>query len=168
MSWLRTSAFMILYYLVLVAETQPQIRGMEILGSVPDFALVMLCVYAVERGPTRATCLGFFIGLLKDSVGAGALGAGALVGAVTGYIAGRLGDRIYKKQLRTQALFTVLIACVSHGMAVWIDVGGNVFEALAAFPGAVLVRAIYTGAMAPFFFVVGLFFLARSRKLHDR
>lgn len=168
MTLLRTSAFLVLYYLVLVVETQPQIRMLEVFGSVPDLALVLLCVYAVERGPTRATCLGFVVGLLRDSVGAGVLGSGALVGAVSGYVAGRLGKRIYKKQLRTQALFTALVACIAHGFAVWIDVGGNVLEALVSFPGAVLVRAIYTGVWAPPFFIMGLFFLARSRRLHAR
>lgn len=168
MRLLRTSAFLVLYYLVLVAETQPQIRMMEVFGSVPDFALVLLCVYAVERGSTRATCVGFVVGLLRDSVGAGVLGSGALVGAIAGYMAGRLGDRIYKQQIRTQALFTFLVACVAHGIAVWIDVGGNVFQAIVSLPGAVLVRAIYTGLIAPPFFILGLFFLARGRRLHAR
>jgi rod shape-determining protein MreD len=160
--------FLLVLYVVLVVETQPQFRGLALWGATPDLALALLCIYGVERGAARACALGFVMGLVRDAAIGGALGPIAGIGALGGYLAGKLGRRIYKRQISTQLLFTALIALTVHFLALLFDTGGDPGEVLRALPLGVGLRTAYTAVVAPPFFWLGILFLERKRQLHAR
>jgi rod shape-determining protein MreD len=101
-------------------------------------------------------------------VGAGALGGHALVGTLVGYLAGRVGVRIYKRQISTQVIFTTLVAVLAHSLVVLVESGGSLAALALGFPLQVLLRAVYAGLLAPLFFLVGFSLLGRDRRLHAR
>lgn len=168
MRGLRSFVFLMLVYLVLVVETQPQFHLISVRGVTPDLALVLLCIYGVERGAARATWLGFLMGLVRDAAAGGALGPLALVGSVGGYLAGKWGGRIYKRQISTQFFFTAAIALSVHLIALLIDTGGNPGQILRSLPLGVGLRAAYTALVAPPFFWLGILALERRRRSHAR
>ncbi len=168
MNALRSLVFLFVLYLVLVVETQPQFRALALWGATPDLALALLCIYGVERGAARACALGFLIGLIRDAAVGGALGPLAGIGALGGYLAGKLGVRIYKRQISTQFLFTALIALTVHFLALLFDTGGEAGQIVRALPLGVGLRAAYTAAVAPPFFWLGILSLERKRRLHAR
>ncbi len=168
MTLARSALFAVLLYLVLMVETQPQFHAIAILGATPDLALVVLCVYGVERGAARATALGFAMGLVRDAAAGGALGVFAFVGTIGGYLAGKLGRRIYKRHLSTQLLFTVMIAVIVHLLALVLDTGGNIGQVVRSAPLTVGMKAAYTALLAPPVFRLGILALERKRRMHGR
>ncbi|MAE68967.1 MAG: rod shape-determining protein MreD [Gemmatimonadetes bacterium] len=168
MTLIRSALFALLLYLVLMVETQPQFHSIAVLGATPDLALIVLCVYGVERGAARASALGFATGLVRDAVAGGTLGVFALVGTIGGYLAGKLGRRIYKRQISTQVLFTVTIAVVVHMLALVLDTGGNLGQVVRSAPLAVGMKAAYTAVLAPPVFRLGILALERKRRMHGR
>ena len=168
MSLVGSATFGALFYVAMLADSLPSMRRIAVLGVTPDLALVLLCVYGSARGATRATLVGFVTGLLQDSIEPGALGGRALVGAVTGYLAGRLGVRIFKRQIRTQILFTTIMVALGHWIGFMIESEWDVAPLLSTSVLRALAHGAYAGLVAPAIFVVGLACLERSRRLHAR
>lgn len=165
MNQLRSFVFAFLFYLVLVIETQPQFRVMSIGGVTPDLALVMLTVYGIERGALRGAFVGLAVGLIRDAASAAPPGTHAMIGAIAGYLAGKLGWRIYKGHISSQVFTVVLVAVVAHTVQFLVDTGGNFPGTLRSAPVAIILQAIYSGLAAPPFFWGGGLLLERGRRL---
>lgn len=78
----------ILVYLALQATVAHRIA----IGSVePDFIVVCVVLFGLQRGPIGGSLFGFLVGLVVDLGNPGFLGVNALAKTVLGYGAGRLG-----------------------------------------------------------------------------
>ncbi len=78
----------ILVYLALQASVAHRIA----IGSVePDFVVVCVVLFGLQRGPIGGSIFGFLVGLIVDLGNPGFLGLNALSKTVLGYGAGRLG-----------------------------------------------------------------------------
>ncbi|HEX6792099.1 MAG TPA: rod shape-determining protein MreD [Candidatus Krumholzibacteria bacterium] len=78
----------ILVYLTLQAAVAQRIA----IGSVaPDFVVVCVVLFGLQRGPILGSLFGFVVGLVVDLGNPGFLGLNALTKSVLGYGAGRLG-----------------------------------------------------------------------------
>jgi rod shape-determining protein MreD len=78
----------ILVYLALQASVAHRIA----IGSVePDFIVVCVVLFGLQRGPIGGSLFGFLVGLIVDLGNPGSLGLNALAKTVLGYGAGRLG-----------------------------------------------------------------------------
>jgi len=61
-------------------------------GAKPDLALLVLMVYAHRQGIQRGQIAGFAIGILLDLLGASPIGFYAVLGMITGVVAGATKD----------------------------------------------------------------------------
>jgi rod shape-determining protein MreD len=78
----------ILVYLALQASVAHRIA----IGPVePDFVVVCVVLFGLQRGPIGGSLFGFIVGLIVDLGNPGFLGLNALAKTVLGYGAGRLG-----------------------------------------------------------------------------
>lgn len=78
----------ILVYLALQAAVAQRIA----IGSIaPDFVVVCVVLFGLQRGPILGSLFGFVVGLIVDLGNPGFLGVNALTKSVLGYGAGRLG-----------------------------------------------------------------------------
>ncbi len=78
----------ILVYLALQASVAHRIA----IGSVePDFIVVCVVLFGLQRGPIGGSFFGFFVGLIVDLSNPGSLGLNALAKTILGYGSGRLG-----------------------------------------------------------------------------
>jgi|SRR5688572_29057974 rod shape-determining protein MreD len=78
----------IVVYLVLQAAVAPHIaiRSVE-----PDFVVVCVILFGLQRGPIMGSLFGFVVGLIVDLGNPGFLGLNALTKSILGYGSGRLG-----------------------------------------------------------------------------
>ena len=78
----------IVVYLVLQAAVAQHIA----IGSVaPDFVVICVVLFGLQRGPIMGSLFGFLVGVIVDLGNPGFLGLNALAKSVLGYGAGRLG-----------------------------------------------------------------------------
>ena len=173
MTALRGSAVGALVCLAVVAQVVV-FRYVAIDGVVPDLALVLVVVAAIDRGPQFAAVLGFAAGMLLDLAPPADHVAGrwALALVVVGYLAGRV-----RQDARSSAFTAVLV----------VGAGSFVGTSLYAFSGVLLgdgsvpvdqmLRVIVTSVLwdlllAPLLVPVLLWVLgslrpARERALHE-
>jgi rod shape-determining protein MreD len=121
---LRGAATAALVVLAVVAQSAV-FDHVAIKGVVPDLALMLVVVAAIDRGPQYAALLGFGAGLLLDLAPPADHVAGrwALSLVVVGYLAGRV-----RQDARTSALSAVLV----------VGAGSFVGTSLFALSGVVL------------------------------
>jgi rod shape-determining protein MreD len=124
MTALRGSAVGALVCLAVVAQVVV-FRYVAIDGVVPDLALVLVVVAAIDRGPQFGALLGFGAGLLLDLAPPAdhAAGRWALALVVVGHLAGRV-----RQDARSSTLTAVLV----------VGAASFVGTSLYAFSGAVL------------------------------
>jgi rod shape-determining protein MreD len=78
----------IVVYLVLQATVAQRIA----IGTVaPDFIVVCVVLFGLQRGPILGSLFGFMVGLVVDLGNPGYLGLNALAKSILGFGAGRLG-----------------------------------------------------------------------------
>jgi rod shape-determining protein MreD len=78
----------VLVYLALQAAVAQRIA----IGNVaPDFIVVCVVLFGLQRGPIMGSLFGFVVGLVVDLGNPGSLGLNALTKSMLGYAAGRLG-----------------------------------------------------------------------------
>ena len=83
-------AFIVGILLLLNLILQSTLFGhFEILGVLPNTALLIIVSYAILRGDVEGAIVGFFAGLLQDLFFARYIGFFALCGALTGYVCGK-------------------------------------------------------------------------------
>jgi rod shape-determining protein MreD len=136
------------------------------IGSVePDFIVICVVLFGLQRGPIGGSLFGFFVGLLVDLGNPGFLGVNALAKTVLGFGAGRLGaatspgvvvlfivffvasfahDVIYSLVFMWPHIGNafVTIFTVGLGSALYTAVAGIVVERLLAMLGAKVVTTL--------------------------
>jgi len=97
------AAFMLLTMQMLLA---PRIAFGDV---TPDFAVLLIALMALGRGPIQGAISGFVIGLFQDLFNPDLLGLNALAGAVTGYALSVAGSKMEPDN----TLFTVALIAVA-------------------------------------------------------
>jgi rod shape-determining protein MreD len=169
MSALRAAALGALVCLAVVAQVVV-FRYVAIDGVVPDLALVLVVVAAIDRGPQFAAVLGFGAGMLLDLAPPADHIAGrwALALVLVGYLAGRV-----RQDARSSTLTAVLVV----GAASFVGTSVYAFSGVLLHDGALpvdqMLRIIVTSVLwdlllAPLLVPVLLWLLGTVRPPRDR
>ncbi len=79
-------------------------------GVSPDLSIIMIGFAALGLGRNYTTLLGFFTGLLRDSLGYSMIGMGSLLFSICGFVAGSfLHKRSFYKWYELASAFAILI-----------------------------------------------------------
>jgi rod shape-determining protein MreD len=123
---------------------QASVAGRIAIGPVaPDFVVVCVILFGLQRGPVLGSIFGFFVGLAVDLGNPGQLGLNALTKCMLGFAAGRLGAAASPGVLVLLIVF--FVAALAHDVVyllvyMWPDVG----SALLAVVTTALPSALYT------------------------
>lgn len=135
-------------------------------GVVPNLLLLVVLTFALIRGRNPGAVAGFTAGLLFDLLGAGPVGVGALVFAVTGYLAGSLSENMFAEGwlLPATVVFVAgFVAELSYALVLAVLSAGAPFGE--AFLNVVLPAAFYNGALALLLYPLVARFLRREREM---
>lgn len=168
MTALRAAALAALTCLAVVSQTVV-LRYVAIDGVVPNLALVLVVVAAIDRGPQFGAVLGFSAGLLLDLAPPADHVAGrwALALVVVGYLAGRV-----RQDARSSMLTAVLVVGAASFVGTSLYAFSGVVIGDGALPIDQMLRIIVTGVLwdlmlAPLLVPVLLWVLA-SLRVPDR
>ena len=81
-------------------------------GVAPDFIVVCVILFGLQRGPIVGSLFGFFAGFLVDLGNPGYLGLNALTKSLVGFAGGRLGSTASPGTL--VLLFVIFLAAWGH------------------------------------------------------
>jgi rod shape-determining protein MreD len=139
MRWLATILAVVVYFAL-----QASVAGRIAIGpAAPDFVVVCVILFGLQRGPIRGSLFGFIVGVAVDLGNPGFLGLNALTKCILGFACGRLG------LAASPGLFVLFViffaAALGHDILYllvyhWPDVGG----ALATIATSALPSALYT------------------------
>jgi rod shape-determining protein MreD len=145
-------------------------RYVAIDGVVPDLALILVVVAAIDRGPQFAALLGFGAGLLLDLAPPADHVAGrwALALVVVGYLAGRV-----RQDARSSTLTAVLVVGAASFVGTSLYAFSGVVLGDGALPTDQMLRIIVTSLLwdvllAPLLVPVLLWVLGSLRPARDR
>ncbi len=120
---------------------------------VPNLFFLVVITLAFVEGPSAGAVAGFTGGVLLDLLGAGPVGAWALVLAVTGYVGGMLQENLFAEGwlapvtvaiiagLLADTSYLLLLLMLGEAPAFWASLGGLVLPR--TFYNAVLVLLAY-------------------------
>jgi rod shape-determining protein MreD len=114
--------------IVVYLALQASVAGRIAFGEVaPDFVVVCVLLFGLQRGPVLGSLFGFFVGLAVDLGNPGFLGLNALTKSVLGFVSGRLGAAASPGLLGLAVVF--FAAAVGHDLVyllvyMWPGVGG--------------------------------------------
>jgi rod shape-determining protein MreD len=137
MRWL-TPFIAVIVYLAL----QAAVAGRIAIGSIaPDFIVVCVVLFGLQRGPVAGSLFGFVVGFAVDLGNPGHLGLNALTRSILGYAAGRLGTAASPGLVVLTVMF--FVAALAHDILylliyMWPSVGGALMSVVTnALPSAV-------------------------------
>jgi rod shape-determining protein MreD len=81
-------------------------------GIAPDFIVVCVILFGLQRGPIQGSLFGFAVGFLVDLGNPGYLGLNALTKSLVGYAGGKLGATASPGTL--VLLFVLFLAALGH------------------------------------------------------
>jgi rod shape-determining protein MreD len=132
---------------VIFLVLQAMLSARMAIGPVaPDFMVVCVVLFGLQRGQIQGSLFGFLVGLAVDLGDPGWLGLNALSKTVVGFAAGRMGSATSPG---TAVLFAVfLVASFVHDVIyyfvyLWPGIGG----ALASIVTVALPSALYTAVV---------------------
>ncbi len=118
---LRTVLRWILVVSVTLVVQVGLVTDLRVYGVHPDLLLLLAVCAGIEGGPGRGAVLGFSCGLLFDLFLPGPFGMTALAYAVTGYVAGLVGDTVVRPA-RWISIGLVTL-CSAGGMLLYAGLG---------------------------------------------
>ena len=111
----------------------------RVVGGTPSLPVVVVVAVALLRGPVVGALAGFYGGFLADALGAGLVGASALILVLVGYASGAWGesvnDRAALRPLVLVAAMSVLADLGSLTVAILVGTGPAIGTTL--FAGAI-------------------------------
>jgi len=126
---------------------------LRILGVRPELLLVATLFFGFHYGPGRGAEAGCISGVLKDIFSSGPFGINAFAFLFIGFFAGLLKDKLFKDNFVTQFFLSsvaVYIASVVYFLYL-NEITPSV--AFAGFWKMCLYKGLYTGFLAPLFFL---------------
>ena len=111
----------------------------RVVGGTPSLPVVVVVAVALLRGPVVGALAGFYGGFLADALGAGLVGASALILVLVGYASGAWGesvnDRAALRPLVLVAIMSILADLGSLTVAILVGTGPAIGTTL--FAGAI-------------------------------
>lgn len=128
-------------------------------GVVLDVLAFATVVWALRRGETGGTVLGFVLGLAADLDAKHWLGCHALALSLIGYAVGRLGHTLVRDRARTHVVMLALATAAHQAWSTAFEFSGNVA------PAYLVQRVVFAVlATAP----LGTLLIAIARRIHGR
>lgn len=109
---MRVGCMGVLILLNYILQSTVLVR-VSILGVYPDTALIFIVSYGILRGDVEGAIFGFFVGLTHDLFGGHVIGLHAMLGMLTGYVAGK-PFKDYFKDNYFLPFIIIVIATVSY------------------------------------------------------
>jgi rod shape-determining protein MreD len=94
-------------------------RYLSFYGVGPQVLLLIVLAHGFMAGPLTAETLGFFLGILSDTMGVSLFGMNALLLPLAGYIAGKLRRRVASERPAAQVAIAIF-GTLSYAMGVKI------------------------------------------------
>ena len=144
--------FVYLFFLFCSVGLQVGITdALSIYGIIPDFVLILLCLFALLESRSTVTVLGFLAGLILDVMSGGLLGLNALVKTFVSFIA----STVFRKMTIHHGYeFGLLVFALAVFHSFVLDFMANI--GIASFGHGFLVKglpsAIYTVILAQILF----------------
>lgn len=112
-------------------------------GIAPDFIVVCVILFGLQRGPIQGSLFGFLAGFLVDLGNPGYLGLNALTKSLVGYAGGRLGGAASPGTL--VLVFVLFLAALGHDLVYFfVYLWPRVDSALLSVVTNALPSALYT------------------------
>jgi rod shape-determining protein MreD len=119
-------------------------------GADPHLVLVLVVAVGLVRGPADGMLTGFGAGLLVDLLGVSAVGLGAVVLCLTGYVAGLLMDEVERSTLAPLLVVGGLSLAATLTYAALTALTGDPRGTVGALARALPASAAYDVVLAPF------------------
>ncbi len=125
------------------------LRLIEIRGVIPDTMIIITVSYALLRGQDTGAAAGFFGGLLYDIFFGSSLGFYALMGFLTGYLAGICHRNLYRENFILPVTLSV-VANLLTGLVIFVTgfLLNNNYDVLYYLIGVIIPQSVYTGVAA--------------------
>jgi len=105
--------------IVVFLGLQSTVAGKIAIGDVsPDFIVVCVILFGLQRGPIQGSLFGFLVGLLVDLGNPGYLGLNALTKSLVGYAGGRLGAATSPGTV--VLVFVIFLAAFGHDVVYFL------------------------------------------------
>ena len=120
-----------------------------ILGVNPDTAIIFIVSYGILRGDVEGAIFGFFAGLTHDLFGGHFIGLYAMLGMLTGYVAGKPFKDYFKDNYFLP--FMIVVASILSYQIVLFFINFLLFGRFAFwfyFTSIILPKTIYTASLA--------------------
>lgn len=130
--------------IVVFLGLQSTVAGKIAIGPIaPDFIVVCVILFGLQRGPIQGSLFGFLTGFLVDLGNPSYLGLNALTKSLVGYAGGRLGATASPGTL--VLLFVIFLAAFGHDVVYFlVYLWPRVDSALVSILANALPSAIYT------------------------
>jgi len=128
-------------------------------GVVLDVLAFATVVWALRRGETSGTVLGFVLGLAADLDAKHWLGSHALALSLLGYAVGRMGHTLVRDRARTHLVLLALATAAHQAWATAFELGG-----VSSWGYLLQHDALAVLATAP----IGTALIALARRIHGR
>ena len=145
---LRIGCMAALILLNYVLQSTLLIR-VSILGVNPDTAIIFIVSYGILRGDVEGAIFGFFAGLTHDLFGGHFIGLYAMLGMLTGYVAGKPFKDYFKDNYFLP--FMIVVASILAYQIVFFFINFLLFGRFAFwfyFTSIILPKTIYTASLA--------------------
>ncbi|MBI4726915.1 rod shape-determining protein MreD [candidate division TA06 bacterium] len=127
---------------------QSSLSGLlSVWGLLPDFIAMIIGLTALTLGTGPGIQIGVMAGFMADCYHPSTLGLFTLSGAVSGYWAGSIRERIYKDQLANQLLIVALLSLVRQLFEYWGRGGGGLGGYISVLMRFGLGSAVYTALL---------------------
>ncbi len=135
------------------------LQHFEILGCVPNTALVIVVCFSILYGREKGGIIGFFSGILQDFFLGNVIGAHALSYMLIGYNMGILEKFIFKDNFLTPVFFTV-ICTIFHYFLYYLILYLIHYpvQIMMLWQKSFLIEIIYNGILAIFVYKLGVEF----------
>jgi rod shape-determining protein MreD len=129
-------------------------RLLAIAGVTPDLLVILTVYWALAGGASVGVITGFVVGLVADAEVGRFLGLSAGTLAGVGFLVGSVGSSLHREKPPAQfvVLFTAPVFVL--GVRALFATGGDVVAWFAIFPVEVVLRAVYTAALGPMFYIL--------------
>ncbi|ABW19303.1 rod shape-determining protein MreD [Alkaliphilus oremlandii] len=143
------------------------LQWFNILGTLPNTAIILVISFAVHSGKKQGAIIGFFVGLLQDITFGRIIGMNALAYMLIGYTVGLTEQKIFKGNILIPIILTGLATIFYELMnLLLIFLLGYRIELLNIFKKMLIVELIYNCILSPilYFYVSKLFKLDVMKK----
>ena len=123
-------------------------------GVTPDLLTLLVVFWALAGGARAGVFAGFVVGLVADAEAGRFIGLSAGVLSAVGFGVGSMGASLHRERPPAQFVVLFFSATVALAARLLFSTYGDVAAWLAALPGQVFLRALYTAVIGPLVYLI--------------